>query len=232
MIGDIGIVHIRPKAHGTGEFLPHSLIFPHALLTFVDKGSKAVFLDLLLAVQSQKLLHLQFHRQAMGVPPRLPGHHIPLHGAVPGDHILDGPGLHMADVGFAVGRGRAVIEGVDRTLLPALHALPEDVLLPPEFFHLFFTFYRADISCNLFIHTCFLPFPCCRGASDAELNCPWLLYDSPRRTCFVTVTSESLSRGEFIPTRRGSVLCFSRRLPDARRHTLYTGLRNKTGSAL
>ena len=50
MIGYIRIVHICPEAYGTGKVLPHSLIFPNALLAFADKGIQAVLLDLLLAV--------------------------------------------------------------------------------------------------------------------------------------------------------------------------------------
>ena len=145
MVGHVRVVHVRPETYGAGEFLPHALVFPDALLTLVDERSQTVLLNLLLAVQAQELLHLQFHGQAVGVPAGFPGHHAAFHGAVSGDHVLDGAGLHMADVGLAVGRGRAVVEGVDRAFPATVDALLENLVLPPEFLHFFFTFYRAYV---------------------------------------------------------------------------------------
>ena len=132
MIGDVGIIHIRPEAHGAGEILPHPLVLPDAFLALVDEGGEAVFLDLLLAVQPQKLLHFQFHRQAVGIPTGFPGHHVALHGAVAGDHILDDAGENVADMGLAVGGGRAVVKDVGLPFFPQLHAFLEDMLLLPE----------------------------------------------------------------------------------------------------
>src|SRR5699024_7386879 len=110
VIGHIGMLHIRPEAHGAGEILPHALVFPDALLALLDKGLDAVLFNLLFAVESQLLLYFQFHRQAVGVPSGLSGNFVALHGAVTGDHILDYPGQDMADVGLSVGRRWAVIE--------------------------------------------------------------------------------------------------------------------------
>ncbi len=143
VIGHIGIVHIRPEAHGAGKILPHSLVLPDALLALVNEGRKAVLLDLLFAVQPQKLFHLKLHGQAVSVPARLSGHHAALHGAVSGDHVLDGSGLHMADVRLTVGRGRSVIKGIDRPFPAAVHALSEDILLPPELLHFLLSFHNA-----------------------------------------------------------------------------------------
>ena len=37
VIGNVWVLHIRPESDRTGEILPHSLIFPHTFLTFVNK---------------------------------------------------------------------------------------------------------------------------------------------------------------------------------------------------
>ena len=62
VICHIGIIHIRPEAYRAGEILPHAFIFPDRFLTLTDKRIQTILLDLLLAIQTQKLLHLQLHR--------------------------------------------------------------------------------------------------------------------------------------------------------------------------
>ena len=145
MIGYIGIIHISPEADLFGKILPHAFVFPYAFLTFFNERRDAVFLDLLLAVQAQKLLHLQLHRKPVGIPPGLPGHHIALHGAVTGDHILDCAGFHMSDVGLAVCGGRAVIKGIGRASLPDFHAFFKNFVVFPELFYLVFTFHEVQV---------------------------------------------------------------------------------------
>ena len=131
-VGDIRVIHVRPEAHCGGEILPHPLVFPHALLTLVNKGRKPVFLNLLLAVQAKKLLHLQLHRQPVGVPARLAAHEPALHGLIPGEHVLKGPGLQVADMWLAVGGGGAVEEGIGGAPLPYLYALFKYPPVRPE----------------------------------------------------------------------------------------------------
>ena len=46
----------------------------------------------------------------------------------------------MADVGLAVGRGRAVVESIGWPLLAAVDALFKDVVFFPEFLYFFFAF--------------------------------------------------------------------------------------------
>ena len=145
VIGYIGIIHISPEADLFGKILPHAFVFPYAFLTFFNERRDAVFLDLLLAVQAQKLLHLQLHRKPVGIPPGLPGHHIALHGAVTGNHILDCAGFHMSDVGLAVCGGRAVIKGIGRAALPDFHAFFKNFVVFPELFHLVFTFHEVQV---------------------------------------------------------------------------------------
>ena len=46
LIGDIGVIHVRPETDGPGEILPHPLILPDGFLTLLDKGLDPVLLDL------------------------------------------------------------------------------------------------------------------------------------------------------------------------------------------
>ena len=149
VIGNIGVVHVSPKADGLGEVLPHALIFPHALLALRDKGGNAVLLNLLLAVNVQKLFHLQLHRQAVGVPAGLAGHHFSLHGLIAGKQVLKGAGFGVADVGLAVGGGGAVIKGIGGAVLSSLHTLFKNVVLRPELFHCLFPLHEIHVRGDL-----------------------------------------------------------------------------------
>ena len=152
VVGDVGVVHVSPEAHGVGEILPHALVLPDALFTFVDEGLQAVLLDLLLAVQTQQFLHLQLHGQAVGIPAGLAGHLIALHGPVTGDHILDNAGLHMADMGLAVGSGRAVVEHISRAILAVFDTFFKDVAFFPELFHVLFALHKVQTGGHFLVH--------------------------------------------------------------------------------
>ena len=153
VIGHVGIVHVHPVTHPVGHVRPLGGIFPHGLLAALDEGLHAVFFDLLLAVQAQLLLHLQLHGQAVGVPAGLPKHVVALHGPVAGDDVLDAPGQHVADVGLAVGRGRAVEHGVGGGALPKLHALLKHLVFLPEGQDRFLPVHELQIRRYFVVHT-------------------------------------------------------------------------------
>ena len=153
VISHIRVVHISPETHRAGEVLPHAFVFPYRLLTFADKRVEAILLDLFLAVQSQKLFHLKLHGKPVGIPTGLSGHHTPLHGAVSGNHILNYAGQHMADMGLAVGRRRAVIKGIGGTVLARVHAFLKDIVLFPEKAYLFFSVNKIQVCVNFLIHS-------------------------------------------------------------------------------
>ena len=58
----------------------------------------------------------------------------------------------MADVGLAVSCGRAVIENIALALFAAVYALFKDAVLVPEFFDLFFSLNKVQISVHFFVH--------------------------------------------------------------------------------
>ena len=152
VIGDVGVLHVGPEAHVLGEILPQALVLPHALLALLNEGGNAIGLDLLLAVDVQQLFHFQLHGQAVGIPAGLAGDHLPLHGVEPGEQVLKGPGLQVADVGLAVGGGGAVVEDIGVVALALLHALFEDVVFFPEFFRFLLPLHKIQVGGDFLVH--------------------------------------------------------------------------------
>ena len=67
-IGNIRVVHVRPKAYPVAHMLPFGLVFPNGFLALLDERLHAILLDLLLPVKAKKLFNFKLHRQTMGVP--------------------------------------------------------------------------------------------------------------------------------------------------------------------
>ena len=132
VVGDVGMLHVRPVADAVAHLLPLGLVLPDGFLALLDEGLDAVLLDLGLAVDAQGLFDLQLHGQAVGVPAGLAEDLVALHGLVARDQVLDGARLHVADVGPAVGRGRAVEEREDRRALALGERLFHDAVRAPE----------------------------------------------------------------------------------------------------
>ena len=132
VVGNVGVLHIRPVADAFGHTLPFALVFPYGLLAFLDERFDAVLLDLLLAVEVEELFDFQLNRQTVGIPAGFAQNLLALHRLIARNQILDRAGFDMTDVRLAVRRWRAVVEReyvaafalVDRTL--------EDVVLVPE----------------------------------------------------------------------------------------------------
>ena len=152
IVGDIGVIHIRPESDGAGELFPHALIFPYTLLALLHEGLDAVSLDLILAFDADLLLDFQLYRKTVGVPAGLSRHLVSLHGAVAGNHILDDSGQHMADMGLSVGRRRSVIKHVDRIILAVFDTLLENAVLFPELYDLLFFFHVISVRRDFVVH--------------------------------------------------------------------------------
>ena len=153
IIGDIGLVHVHPECHPLGHLLPFLLVLPDGLLALLDEGLDAKGLNLLLAVQAQLFLHLQLHRQAMGVPAANAEHLLALHGMETGKQVLHRPGHHMADVGLAVGGGRPFIEGEALLPLVVVQALLHDAVFLPEPGNLLLPGDKVHVCGHLVVHT-------------------------------------------------------------------------------
>ena len=150
MIRNVRIIHVRPESDGRRKILPHSLVFPDALLAVLDKRLHAVLLDLLFTVKSKHLLYFQLYRQTMCIPSCLSRNHFPLHRLVTRDHILDDTRQHMADVRLSICSRRAVIEGIGFSFLAVLHTFFEDIIVFPELLDCLFMLYDIPV-CKYFI---------------------------------------------------------------------------------
>ena len=145
MVGNIRVIHISPETNGAGEILPHSFVFPDTLFTFLDERLNTVLLDLLFSVESKKLLNLKLYRKSVGIPTGLTRNHIPLHGAVSRDHILDNTGKYVSDMRFSVCGRRSVIEYVRGSFSAAVDTLFKDLFIFPEFLNLFFPVHKVQV---------------------------------------------------------------------------------------
>ena len=163
LIGDVGVLHIRPEGHAVGHFLPLVLVLPHALFALGDEGLDAVGLDLRLAVQAQQLFHLQLHRQAVGVPAGLAQYVLALHALEARNQVLDGARLNVADVRAAVGRGRAVEEGETLRAVAVMEAFFHDAFALPEVQHFLFALDEVHVRGYFAVHWVRASFGMCGG---------------------------------------------------------------------
>ena len=151
-IGNIRVVHVRPKAYPVAHLLPFGLVFPNGFLALLDERLHAILLDLLLPVKAKKLFNFKLHRQTMGVPAGFAQHIVSLHGAVAGDDVLDGAGEDVADVRLAVCRRRPVEERIGLGAAAQLHALFKDFVFLPERERFLFAFHEVQRGRYFLIH--------------------------------------------------------------------------------
>ena len=172
MIGDVGVLHIHPEAHAVRHILPQVQVLPDALLALLDKGLDAVGFDLRLAVQTKLLFHLQLYRQAVGIPAGDAQHGFSLHGLIAGNQILDGAGKHMADMGLAVGGGRAVEKGKIIRAVAQVEALVDNIIVLPELEHFLFALVKMHVGCDFAVHL-LAPFSRLYPKDRKSLSIPW-----------------------------------------------------------
>ena len=132
LICDVGMLHIRPEADDIGELLPHTLVLPDGLTAFLDERLDAVLLDLLLAVDADRLLDLQLDGQSMRVPARLAEHLAPLHRLIARQHILDDTRQNVPDMRAAVRRRRAVVKRERIAALTLVNGTLCNMILAPK----------------------------------------------------------------------------------------------------
>ena len=145
MIRNVWVFHISPEANSMGEVFPHSLVFPYAFFTLLDKWLYAVFFDLVFSVQTELFLNFQLYRQSVGIPACFSRYLIAFHSTVSRNHILDNTGLYVADVRFSVCGRRSVIEYVGRISFTHFHTFLEDLIVFPELLNLFFSLDKVHV---------------------------------------------------------------------------------------
>ncbi len=124
---DVRMGVVEPVPDPVGERFPVRLVGEYTAAAERVEPLDAVFLDGLLPLQLELLLHLDFHRQPVGVPPGDSRDGAPLHGAEAADEVLDGARKDVVDPRPAVGRRRPLEEHEGRTTPARLHALAEEV---------------------------------------------------------------------------------------------------------
>ena len=152
VIGNIGVVHIRPKADGLRKVLPHAFIFPNAFLALFDERFKSVLFNLLLAVQPEKLFNFKLNGQSVRVPACLADNLAALHRMVTRNHVLDNARQNMPDVRLSVRRRRTVVKRVAISAGAVFNALFEDFVVAPELSDFLLAFNKVQIGVNLVIH--------------------------------------------------------------------------------
>ena len=151
IISYIWVFHICPETYGRGKIFPHSFILPDTFLTFVDKWFQTILLNLILSIQSQKLLNFQLNRQSMGIPSCLTRYHVTLHGTVSWNHIFNNTGKNVSDMRFSVRSRRSVIESIGFSFFPVLHTLFKNVIFFPEFFGFLFPVNKLQVCRYFFV---------------------------------------------------------------------------------
>ncbi len=130
--GAVGLGHVDPVAHPLGHRLELAHVPLHRSAAPGVELGDPVGLDVALAREPELLLHGQLHGQPVAVPAGLPGHMVPLHRPVAGEHVLEHPGLDVVSAWHPVGRGRSFVEDPQRPVLGLGQASSEDLVLAPE----------------------------------------------------------------------------------------------------
>ena len=153
VVGDIGILHVRPESDPVRHVLPFGLVLPDRFLALFHEGLDTILFDLLLSVQPEVALHLQLDRKAMGIPAGFSQHVVPFHGPVTRDQILDRPGFDMTDVRASVRRRRSVEKRIGRCFFPEFHALFKHLVFLPEIQNLLFSGHKVHVRRYFSVHS-------------------------------------------------------------------------------
>ena len=75
----VRMLHIGPETDTVGHVLPLILVCPYGFLTLLDEGLDSVFLDLGLAVDTERFLNFELDRETVGIPTCLKGDRFTFH---------------------------------------------------------------------------------------------------------------------------------------------------------
>ncbi len=138
LIGNVRMIHVKPKANFLGKILPLGLILPYRFPALLVKFCDAIFLNFFFVFKTELVFHFNFDRQPMSIPPRLSLHPEPPHGFVAANYILEGTREHVVDSGPAVQGGRSFVKHKIFRFLAIFHALFKNLVLFPELQNVFF----------------------------------------------------------------------------------------------
>ena len=135
VIGHVRILHVRPEADLSREFLPHGLVGPDGFLALLDERLDAKRFDPVFSFNADLFLDFQFHGQTVRVPAGLSRDLLAFHRMVTRNDVLDRARFDMADVRLSVRRRRSVVKHVRGAALADRLALSENVVRRPEGLH-------------------------------------------------------------------------------------------------
>ena len=136
VVGDIGVLHIDPITHLTGQFVPQVGVLHHRLTAGAVVLLDGDFLPDILFGYPQFLLHAQFDRQPVGIPSRLAMDKKSLLSLVATEYVLYRPSHHVVNPRHPVGRGRSLVKNKGRMTLTRFDTLMKGILPVPLTEHL------------------------------------------------------------------------------------------------
>ena len=131
-VGAVGVAGIDPERDPVGQLLPLLDVGHDGFAAAAVELGDAELLDLGFRAEPELALDFELDRQAVGIPAALAGRAAAAHGLVAREEVLEGAGEHVVYPGLAVGRGRALVEGIEAVGGALLDGALEDALaLPP-----------------------------------------------------------------------------------------------------
>ena len=102
--GHVGVVEVNPVRHAFGHLSPGGFVRPNGFSAGLVELRHAKGFDGLVAHEIQSLLHLDFNREAVGVPSAFSLHEKPFHRFPSADEVFVGPSDDVVNSRFSVGR--------------------------------------------------------------------------------------------------------------------------------
>ena len=131
--GPVGGIDVHPEPDPLGERLPLVHVVAHRRTTQPrELGDTHLLLDLALVGDPELALHLDLHREAVGVPAGPAGNRVAPHGPIAAEQVLVDPGPDMVEAGPTVGRRRPFVEHPGLRTVPQLDGALEDAVLGPS----------------------------------------------------------------------------------------------------
>ena len=156
MVSYVRMFHISPEADGFGKIFPHTLVFPYAFFTVLDKFLKTVLFNLLLAVKSEEFFNFKLDRQTVSIPTGFARYHIPFHRTVAGYHIFYNAGQNVTYMRFTVCCRGSVVKNIRLTLCAGINTGLEYFFFFPEVFDFLFLFHKIKIRFDILVHNLLL----------------------------------------------------------------------------
>ena len=129
----VGVVQIHPVRHAFGHFPPSGFVRPHRFSAgLVELGHPELF-NGFVAHQIEPLLHLDFDREAVGVPATFSLDQKSFHGLPTAHEIFVGPSDHMVDSRFSVGGGWSFEENEGGAVATNVDGFLEGLVFRPPF---------------------------------------------------------------------------------------------------